>query len=224
MEHLQISNDNTVDVITHKPSEAQAHVSRKFCQPFLLWCRNMHSYFTVIELIRLHRRFEHHTAEQLHNFLRGARPDEVSTSTVSDLHKMARTCSSCQLKTPRPHRFKFSFPDEKQFNHSIFVDITTLEKKRFCTSLMMQPDIRPHVGCPWWVSWTYGIHYIWHGLAAILAFLTLWSQVLLTPSHPTHSRQIQNSFRSKQKQSWWKLQIKWVLNKGTTNQCVVFIK
>lgn len=82
MDHLQISWDNTVDLIAHISSKAQAHGSRKFGSTCLCWYIDLNPFFTVTEFNWLPRRFGHLTAENLHNFLCRARPEEVSSSTV----------------------------------------------------------------------------------------------------------------------------------------------
>lgn len=129
MNHLQISYGHTVDLITHNLSGLPAHVPRKIRDPFLLWSRNMKSYFIVTGPKRLQRRFGHLIAGKLHNFLHWARPNTVSTSTLSDLHRIVCTRLLCQLEAPWPYRFKVLLLDEKRFNRSIYVKILTLEKK-----------------------------------------------------------------------------------------------
>jgi hypothetical protein len=35
-------------------------------------------------------------------------------------------CHYCQMKSPKPRRFKFTFQDDCKFNHEIFVDVLYL--------------------------------------------------------------------------------------------------
>lgn len=48
---------------------------------------------------------------------------------MKTLREIARTCSLFQFQSARPHRFKFAKRDEKQFNHSIYIDIISLDRK-----------------------------------------------------------------------------------------------
>lgn len=129
MDRLGLAYDNVVDVLIHKESGAQAPMQRNFGHPILIWSRNLVCFFNISELNRLHRRFGHPAAEKLHNLLRRARPTDVTRNTLRHLKQIARECNLCQFQTARPHRFKFTIRDDKQFNQSIYVDIMTLERK-----------------------------------------------------------------------------------------------
>lgn len=128
MDRLSLSYDNTEDILHHRASGFTAEVSRKHGHPFVTWSRTLRCLFTITELHRLHRRFGHPAAEKLHNLLRRARPNDVSPGTLRELQKIARMCNLCQFETAGPRRFKFTLREDKDFNHSIYVDIMSLDK------------------------------------------------------------------------------------------------
>lgn len=129
MDRLCLAYDNTVNILTHKQSGAQAKIQRIFGHPFLRWSPTLQCICNTTELRRLHRRFGHPAANKLHKLLLRARPQDVSSTTWQALKDISQTCELCQFESLRQKRFNFTLRDDKDFNHSIYVDIMTLEKK-----------------------------------------------------------------------------------------------
>ncbi len=85
--------------------------------------------FTESELRRLHRRFGHPSSEKLLNLLRRSELSDVDNDTRKMLDEIARRCHLCQMHAEKPRRFKFALRTDKQFNHTIYVDVLYIDRK-----------------------------------------------------------------------------------------------
>ena len=79
-------------------------------------------HLTETELRQLHRRFGHPSVRRLKDLLDRAGHDADS----SILKRIAEYCEHCQRHGGPPGRFKFSIKDDKEFNHSVYIDILDL--------------------------------------------------------------------------------------------------
>ncbi|KHJ30584.1 hypothetical protein EV44_g3904 [Erysiphe necator] len=129
--------DNIENMLIHKSTGITHAVIRRFGHAFLMLQQNKvqiqnnniiekhFKYLTEGDLNRLHRRFGHPSVACLHKILQEAGhndPDNFKTLTNISAH-----CKHCQLNGPAPFRFKFKLKDDKNFNHTILVDIMYLE-------------------------------------------------------------------------------------------------
>ncbi|KAI0992456.1 hypothetical protein K3495_g15729, partial [Podosphaera aphanis] len=80
-------------------------------------------HLTEIELRRLHRRFGHPSTQRFHKVLERAGHE----TNFEELHRLAKFCKQCQTHRKAPGRFKFTLKDDCDFNHTLFVDVFTLD-------------------------------------------------------------------------------------------------
>lgn len=132
MDALQAYYNNVTDQLI--TSSVSLPVTRRFGHPFLLWEEALRVYLqesfdhnpcflTDTELRRLHRRFGHPSSEKLCNLLEKS-GHEVSKPAVDYL---TTYCEFCQKHGRSPGRFKFTFREDLDFNHSVYVDIMYIE-------------------------------------------------------------------------------------------------
>ena len=124
MDELGVHYNNLTNRLTHEASGRSIPVVRDNDHPFIRWNMMTHCLLTETELRRLHRRFGHPSAEKLHSLLRRA---DITDATDPDLRQtleaISRECEACQRNAQAPRRFKFAYHDEKEFNHTIYVDV-----------------------------------------------------------------------------------------------------
>lgn len=82
-------------------------------------------HLTDVELRQLHRRFGHPSVGRLESVLRRAGQDWNS----SELRKITEFCHQCQTHGRSPGRFKFTLKDDKNFNHSVSIDVCWIDGK-----------------------------------------------------------------------------------------------
>lgn len=80
-------------------------------------------YFTEQQLRTIHRRFGHPSATRLWKILRRA----GHQTELKLIERLTKFCRDCQLSGNKPLHFKFSLRQDKEFNHTIYVDILWLE-------------------------------------------------------------------------------------------------
>lgn len=85
--------------------------------------------FTELELKTLHPRFGHPSTTKLLHLLRRAHFEKVTPSTRLLLQNIVDTCDACQRYAPKPYRFRFTLLEDKEFNHSIYVDIFYIDSR-----------------------------------------------------------------------------------------------
>lgn len=129
MDKLGIFYNNLRDVLVHQHTNESTEVMRFFAHPFVRWNPLQHCFFTYTELKRLHKRFGHPHSDKLYNLLKRADVSNVDSTTRAHLEEIARRCRPCQTYAQAPRRFKFALRDDKEFNHTVFVDIFYVNKK-----------------------------------------------------------------------------------------------
>jgi hypothetical protein len=80
------------------------------------------AFLTNKELKRLHRRFGHSATGKLCILLKRAGYEDHREAFII----IKKFCYYCQMKSPKPRRFKFIFRNDCEFNHEIFVDVLYL--------------------------------------------------------------------------------------------------
>lgn len=85
--------------------------------------------FTEAELRRLHRRFGHPKTDKFSNLPNRSELSKFTNETCDRLEKINRRCKLCLEQAPAPRRFKLTLGDNKEFNHTIFVDMFYSKKK-----------------------------------------------------------------------------------------------
>jgi hypothetical protein len=117
--------NNVLNVIVRKDGTT-VPVVRKWGHPFFnVNTSEAVSFFTEIELRRLHRRFGHPRTERLHTMLRAA-GHEVDASILDEIQKF---CHFCQSYDKAPQRFKFSIKDDSHFNYEIIIDVVRINNR-----------------------------------------------------------------------------------------------
>ena len=87
-------------------------------------------YFTRIQLMKLHKKFAHPSAQKLCNLLKSSRPEDATPETLRILEGLAKRCDPCQRIQNAPNRFCVSFGVENvRFNERLLIDIMYLEGK-----------------------------------------------------------------------------------------------
>lgn len=129
MDRLQVHYNNLEDKLYHVPSGHIAKVSRKFDHPFIWWNPIYQCLFSEVELRRLHKRFGHPHADKLYNLLKRSELPDVDSKTREILEDISRKCLHCQRYAQAPRRFKFNLREDKDFNHTVFVDIFYIDKR-----------------------------------------------------------------------------------------------
>ena len=95
---------------------------------YVEWSRNLILY-TRSDLLKIHKRFAHPTAEKLQEFVKRANPEEYSRTVETILEDIVPKCNSCQRMAPKPYTFQVSVPEDIQFNHEFVTDITWIESR-----------------------------------------------------------------------------------------------
>lgn len=57
----------------------------------------------------------------------------VDSDTRTALEEITSKCKPCQTYAQAPRQFKFALRDDKEFNHTVSVDIFYVEKGQFYT-------------------------------------------------------------------------------------------
>ena len=123
MDRLGIFFNNLQNHLIHHHSKERTINSRFFGHPFIRWDPLQQCFFTYTELKRLHKRFGHPHTDKLYNLLQRAGVSNVDSETRATLEGIALKCKPCQTYAQAPRRFKFSLRDDKEFNHTVYVDI-----------------------------------------------------------------------------------------------------
>ena len=82
-------------------------------------------HLTETELRQLHRRFGHPSTRRMHKVLERAGPE----TNFEELAKLTKFCEQCQTHGRAHGRFKFTLRDDRDFNHTVFVDVLTIDGK-----------------------------------------------------------------------------------------------
>lgn len=120
---LWVHYNNLEDKLYHVPSGHTAKRLRKFDHPFLWWDSVNPRFFTEIELRRSHEIFGHPNADKLYNFLKRSELPDVDSKTRQLLENITCKCVQCKRYAQTPRRLMFHLRDDKDFNHTVLVDI-----------------------------------------------------------------------------------------------------
>ncbi len=86
-------------------------------------------FFSLPELLKIHRRLAHPTPNKLANLLKKAAPKQYNSHTRQILDDIAAHRESCQRMASKPFLFQVSMPDNIQFNYEIILDLTWIEPR-----------------------------------------------------------------------------------------------
>lgn len=111
-----------------------ARISRQYGHAFLRWAPTVEACFTEPELRRLNRRFGHRHSTKLHDRLRRADFDDVSSDALRIFQEIERLCHHCQRFGPAPRWFKFNIREDLDLNHSVYVDVFYIKHPRSTSS------------------------------------------------------------------------------------------
>jgi hypothetical protein len=123
MNRLKVYFNNTTNEIAFANGRLRASIIRKWGH-FWFFVSKLESvvFFTDGKLKRLYRRFGHPATDKLCTLLeRAGHKDHREALIVIE-----KFCYYCQIKSPKPRRFKFILRDDCEFNHEIFVDVLYL--------------------------------------------------------------------------------------------------
>jgi hypothetical protein len=124
-DRLRAYFNNVLNVIVRK-DRTTVPVVQKWGHPFFnVNTSEAVSFFTEIELRRLHRRFRHPRTERLHTMLQAA-GHEVDASILDKIQKFYHFCQSYNKA---PQRFKFSIKDNSHFNYEIIIDVVQINNR-----------------------------------------------------------------------------------------------
>ncbi|RAL60894.1 hypothetical protein DID88_010219 [Monilinia fructigena] len=128
MDRLKAFYNNITDQFI--TPNGQYSVIRRRGHAFLTWKVDMNQliqelicqndcYLTTTELQRLHRRFGHPSAQRFHQVLQRAGYDENNDA----IKHLTKYCKHCQMHSKSPGRFRFTLPEDTEFNYAIYVDV-----------------------------------------------------------------------------------------------------
>eukprot|EP00171_Calliarthron_tuberculosum_P004960 IDg4960t1 len=129
MDALKLHYNNLNDTLNHRDTRTHVSITRVFGHPFYIWHPLLESLYTEVELQRLHRRFGHPHTDKLMNFLKRVELNKINSSTRAMLQNIAKRCQACQIYSYKPRRFKFTLRDDRDFNHTIYIDIFYIDGK-----------------------------------------------------------------------------------------------
>jgi hypothetical protein len=123
MDRLKVYFNNIINKIASANGRLRAPIIRKWGH-FWFFVSKLESaaFLTDGELKRLHRRFGHSATNKLCILLKRAGYEDYREAFII----IEKFCYYCQMKSPKPRRFKFTLRDDCEFNHEIFVDVLYL--------------------------------------------------------------------------------------------------
>jgi hypothetical protein len=123
MNRLKVYFNNTTNKIAFANDRLRASIIRKWGH-FWFFVSKLESaaFFTNGELKRLHRRFGHPATDKLCTLLKRAGYENHREALIV----IEKFCHYCQMKSPKPRRFKFILRNDCEFNHKIFVNVLYL--------------------------------------------------------------------------------------------------
>lgn len=85
-------------------------------------------FFSKAQLLKIHRHFNHPSANKLFNLIKKARPEHATNETLEILKNISKSCDPCQRITTAPKRFRVTLGSEHvQFNEQILIDIMYID-------------------------------------------------------------------------------------------------
>jgi hypothetical protein len=120
---LKVYFNNITNKIASANGRLRAPIIRKWGH-FWFFVSKLESaaFLTNEKLKRLHRRFGHFATDKLCILLKRAGYEDHREAFIM----IEKFCHYCQMKNPKPRRFKFTLRDDCEFNHEIFVDMLYL--------------------------------------------------------------------------------------------------
>lgn len=95
---------------------------------YLRMCFPASTFYTTVQLKKLHRRFAHSSSEKLYNLLQGFGLEPLTPETLECLKEIVAGCESCQRIRNAPLRFHVTMGHEHvRFNARAYLDILYLE-------------------------------------------------------------------------------------------------
>lgn len=120
---LRIFFINLNNLLVHPKSQRSVTAARSFGRAFMHWDPHIICNFTNVELHRLHRHFKRPSTDKLYRLLERANIKNVNADTWRPLSRVELECLRRQNYAQRPLRFKLTLHDDKDFNHTIYVDV-----------------------------------------------------------------------------------------------------
>ena len=108
----------------------RALVHRKHRLIYCEWSDNMKTLFSRPQLTQLHRHLLHPSTRKLYNILKRAKPENLSSDTMSTLKDIQKTCETCQLYSPKQFIFRIHDTDAIKFNQEVLLDVMYLDASR----------------------------------------------------------------------------------------------
>lgn len=90
---------------------------------FFQWNPRFSCMLTSVEFRRCHCRFGHPSTEMLMIPLSCFKVGQIGLDTRRILKKIKWPCNAFQINSQKPHRYKFTFCDEKYFDHIIYASV-----------------------------------------------------------------------------------------------------
>jgi hypothetical protein len=120
---LKVYFNNIINEIASADGCLRASIIRKWGH-FWFFVSKLESvtFLTNGELKRLYRRFGHPATDKLCTLLERAGHEDHREAFIV----IEKFCHYCQMKSPKPRRFKFMFRNDCEFNYEIFVDVLYL--------------------------------------------------------------------------------------------------
>jgi hypothetical protein len=120
---LKVYFNNTINKIASANGRLRAPIIRKWGY-FWFFVSKLESaaFFTNGKLKRLYRRFGHPVTDKLCTLLERAGHEDHREALII----IEKFCHYCQIKSPKPRRFKFILRNDCEFNHEIFVNMLYL--------------------------------------------------------------------------------------------------
>ena len=114
------------------------------CLPFVPIREECVSFYTRVQLERLHRSLYHPSAEKMFALLRRADPDKLEPDTRAVLQDISRAFYTCQTFSPAPLSFKVSMPDDERFNRSLRMDLFFINDEGTSHPALHVADVATH--------------------------------------------------------------------------------
>lgn len=120
-------NNVTNEIISTSDAATKLPIVRKFGHPWFFLRKEEATtlFLTEPEMRRLHARFGHPSVSKLYKLLSRSGHDV----DIKGLEAIQKFCHFCQLKSPAPHRFKFSLQKDCCFNYEVIVDVMYLDSR-----------------------------------------------------------------------------------------------
>lgn len=127
MDRESLVAGNVSNVLISRRHNWRLPITRQHHHLYIKWTTSQPLY-TRAELKKLHLHFFHPSARKLFNLLKRVDPRQTSGDTLSVLENISKSCRTCVVHSPGPHRFRVSFPRSAcVFNHELALDLMWLE-------------------------------------------------------------------------------------------------